>query len=878
MARQDTPLVSVDDYERHALRVLPRSAADFYRCGAGDEFTLRLNSLAFKRLRIRPRVMVDVSKRDCSVTVLGSKVLFPAGISPTSMQRIAHPDGECATAQEERSTVRSHGNSQSLESVTQSLVERAEKSGYKALVLTVDSAVFGMRRPDLKNAFSLPSHLRLANFNSDMNLSSGSSGLKEYVNSLYDQAVTWRDISWLKSITKLPIILKGILTAEDAVIGADLGAAAILVSNHGGRQLDGVPATATGSKQNMVVVVMVVMVMVGMVMVVVVMMMGMVGVVTVVMVMVGVMVVMMGVIMGMVGVVMMMVGMVMEDNLIKSKYCGESPTRERGRNVTSSFFLMAYIVENIEALPEIVRAMEGRVEVYLDGGVRGGTDVFKALALGARMVFMGRPPLWGLVHSGQEGVKDVLDIVRRELDIALALSGIGKVELEEVNPPLRGGRVENHLGKTTPSSPDRDSNLDLPVLGSRALHDKRCSIQTISTPVSPRKLRRASHTPPLTSSDRMQPSSGEWGETHFEPSDMARFVCVDEYEQHALRHLDKNALDYYKSGAGDEITLGQNKTAFSRLLIRPRCLRDVSQCDASTTVLGNKVAMPVGVSPTAMQRMAHPDGECANAKGYQHNNKNLPASMAEGSEGVTLVLDRPADDGETRDVTRQLVERAERANFKALVLTVDASLFGIRRSDVRNKFTLPPHLTLANFTNEKATDVNTSKKGSGINEYVASLFDSKITWEDVKWLKRITKLPIVLKGILTAEDAVIGADLGVAAILVSNHGARQVDTTPASIEALPEIVRAVEGRVEVYLDGGVRGGTDVFKALALGARMVFMGRPPLWGLVHSGQEGVKDVLAIVKWEFDTTLALTGCRSISDIRKEMVVHELYYSKL
>nr|CAD7448934.1 unnamed protein product [Timema bartmani] len=642
MAGQDTPLVSVEDYEEHALRVLPRSAADFYRCGAGEEFTLRSNSRAFNRLRIRPRVMVDVSRRDCSVTVLGTKVLFPAGISPTSMQRIAHPDGECATAQAAGAMgtifILSTLSTSSIEevaaaapntikwfqlyiykdrSVTQSLVERAERSGYKALVLTVDSAVFGMRRPDLKNAFSLPSHLR---------------------------------------ITKLPIILKGILTAEDAVIGADLGAAAILVSNHGGRQLDGVPAT-------------------------------------------------------------------------------------------------------IEALPEIVRAVEGRVEVYLDGGVRGGTDVFKALALGARMVFMGRPPLWGLVHSGQEGVKKVLDIVKWE------------------------------------------------------------------------------------------------------------FVCVDEYEEYALQHLDKNALDYYKSGAGDEITLGQNKTAFKRLLIRPRCLRDVSQCDASTTVLGHKVAMPVGVSPTAMQRMAHPDGECANAK-------------AAGAVGTIFILSTLSTSSieevaaaapntikwfqlyiyKDRDVTRQLVERAERANFKALVLTVDASLFGIRRSDVRNKFTLPPHLTLANFTNEKATDVNKSKKGSGINEYVASLFDSKITWEDVKWLKRITKLPIVLKGILTAEDAVIGADLGVAAILVSNHGARQVDTTPASIEALPEIVRAVEGRVEVYLDGGVRGGTDVFKALALGARMVFMGRPPLWGLVHSGQEGVKNVLDIVKWEFDTTLALTGSYS------------------
>nr|CAD7456401.1 unnamed protein product [Timema tahoe] len=312
--------------------------------------------LAF-RLRIRPRVMVDVSRRDCSVTVLGTKVLFPAGISPTSMQRIAHPDGECATAQAAGAMgtifILSTLSTSSIEevaaaapntikwfqlyiykdrSVTQSLVERAERSGYKALVLTVDSAVFGMRRPDLKNAFSLPSHLRcvfvlivLANFNSNMNFSSGSSGLKEYVNSLYDQAVTWGDITWLKSITKLPIILKGILTAEDAVIGADLGAAAILVSNHGGRQLDGVPAT--------------------------------------------------------------------------------------------------FLCFQIEALPEIVRAVEGRVEVYLDGGVTGGTDVFKALALGARMVFMGRPPLWGLVHSGQEGVKKVLDIVKWEFDTTLALTG-----------------------------------------------------------------------------------------------------------------------------------------------------------------------------------------------------------------------------------------------------------------------------------------------------------------------------------------------------------------------------------------------------------------------------------------------------------------------
>ncbi|XP_063224291.1 uncharacterized protein LOC134532051 [Bacillus rossius redtenbacheri] len=362
-------------------------------------------------------------------------------------------------------------------------------------------------------------------------------------------------------------------------------------------------------------------------------------------------------------------------------------------------------------------------------------------------------------------------------------------------------------------------------------------------------------------------------------------VCLQDYERHAHRHLDRNALDYYRSGAGDEYSLGLNQTSFRSYRIRPRCLVDVSRVDLSARALGAAVSLPVGISPTAMQRMAHPDGECATARAAGEAGTVFILSTLSTSSVEEVAAAAPDTTKwfqlyiyKDRELTRQLVKRVEAAGFRALVLTVDAPVFGIRRSDVRNQFKLPPHLTLANFTGLHATDVNESKGGSGINEYVLSLFDPALCWDDVAWLKSITKLPIVLKGILTAQDAVRGVDAGAAAIMVSNHGARQVDSTPATIEALPEVARAVGGRAEVYLDGGVRQGTDVFKALALGARMVFLGRPALWGLAHSGQRGVRSILDIVRWELETTFSLTGCNSVQSIRPCMVVHKSFYHKL
>ncbi|KAL0131256.1 hypothetical protein PUN28_002670 [Cardiocondyla obscurior] len=305
------------------------------------------------------------------------------------------------------------------------------------------------------------------------------------------------------------------------------------------------------------------------------------------------------------------------------------------------------------------------------------------------------------------------------------------------------------------------------------------------------------------------------------------FVCIEDYEKYALERLPASIRDYYKSGAGEEFSVKWNREAFKNYRIRPRFLRDVSKRDISTTVLGHKISMPLGVAPTAMQRMAHPDGECANAKAAQAAGTIFilstlsTSSIEEVAEAAPnglkwLQLYIYTD----RDVTLNLIKRAERAGFKALVLTIDAPFFGNRRPDLRNKFALPSHLRFANFQGDLSQRINTSRTGSDLNEYVTSLFDPTLSWDDVEWLKKITTLPIILKGVLTAEDARLAVEIGVDGIIVSNHGARQIDGVPATIEVLPEISKAVGDKIEIYMDGGVMQGIDVLKALALGAKMV----------------------------------------------------------
>eukprot|EP00794_Sanderia_malayensis_P020573 gene20573-22597_t len=360
-------------------------------------------------------------------------------------------------------------------------------------------------------------------------------------------------------------------------------------------------------------------------------------------------------------------------------------------------------------------------------------------------------------------------------------------------------------------------------------------------------------------------------------------LCVKDFEDFARTTLPKNAFDYFSSGADEEQTLQENKTAFKRLRIRPMMLRDVSNIDMSTTILGERVDFPICVSPTAMQRMAHPDGEVATARAAA----SVGTCMTLSSWATSTIEDVSIANGDSlrwfqlyiykdKNIVRDLVSRAEKAGYKALAVTIDAPILGQRLRDVRNRFTLPSHLSLANYSTEDVhADGVQGSEESGLAEYVKQLIDPSLNWDHIKWLKTITNLPIVIKGVLTKEMALEALEFGVSGIMVSNHGARQIDGVPSTIEALPEIVEAVDGKVEVFIDGGIRQGTDAFKALAIGARAVFVGRPVLWGLAYDGEAGVRALLQILKNEFERAMKLSGCRSVQDIDRTMVVHESYY---
>jgi len=363
-------------------------------------------------------------------------------------------------------------------------------------------------------------------------------------------------------------------------------------------------------------------------------------------------------------------------------------------------------------------------------------------------------------------------------------------------------------------------------------------------------------------------------------------TCLQDIEEIAIKSLPRNALDYYRSGANHMSTLKENKTAFQKYKIMPRMMIDVSIRNLKTKVLGQTISMPIGISPTAMQKMAHPDGECASAKAAEEAGivfilstistssiEEVAAAAPKALKWFQLYIYKD------RKVTANLVRRAEKAGFSAIVLTVDAPYFGRRLADIKNKFKLPPHLKMANFVGlgDAETQVNRSEKGgeksgSGINDYVTSLFDQALTWKDISWLKSITNLPIIVKGVLHPEDAVIAMKYGVQGIMVSNHGARQLDGVEATIDALPaivEVVKKINPNVEVYLDGGVREGTDVLKALALGAKLVCIGRPVLWGLTLNGQKGVKLTLDMLKKELDLAMALSGCTDVNDIDRNLL---------
>ncbi|MEO6212345.1 MAG: alpha-hydroxy acid oxidase [Vicinamibacterales bacterium] len=349
---------------------------------------------------------------------------------------------------------------------------------------------------------------------------------------------------------------------------------------------------------------------------------------------------------------------------------------------------------------------------------------------------------------------------------------------------------------------------------------------------------------------------------------------VDEYEQLARERMDRAAYDYYAGAAGDEQTLAENRRAFDRLKLRPRVLVDVSAIDLRTTVAGHAVAFPVLLAPTAFNRLADPQGEMAAARAAGAAGTLMIAStlstcsLEEIAAAATGPLWFQLYVYKDRGLTRELVARAEAAGYGAIVLTVDTPLLGRRFRDVRNGFVLPEGLSIANFA-AATMDASRWGKHSSFSAYVHDLFDATLSWEAVEWLRSQTRLPLILKGVMTAEDASLAVGAGVQGIVVSNHGGRQLDGVSASIDVLAEVTDAVAGRIEVLMDGGVRRGSDILKALALGARAVLIGRPYLWALAAAGETGVSDVLSLLRDELRLAMALAGRPTIASIDRTVL---------
>jgi 4-hydroxymandelate oxidase len=333
----------------------------------------------------------------------------------------------------------------------------------------------------------------------------------------------------------------------------------------------------------------------------------------------------------------------------------------------------------------------------------------------------------------------------------------------------------------------------------------------------------------------------------------------------ARERLPPEVYAYYAGAAGTGATLAANCAAFDRVRLRPHVLTGVTQADLSTTVLGVRLALPIAVAPMALQGLAHPEGEVATTR-------------AAGAVGTAMILSTMASTRleevgaaatgpfwfqlyllRDRGTTRALVERAVAAGAGALVVTVDAPAYGRRRPGVVSSFSLPPDARLPNLDGLPAP-----APGAALSEYFATLVDGAITWKDIEWLRSLSPLPLVLKGILAPEDARLAADHGADAVVVSNHGGRVLDGAVATLGALPAVVQAAAGRIEVWMDGGVRSGGDVFKALALGARLVLVGRPVLWALATSGEAGVRATFTVLRDELEASMVACGCARVGDV--------------
>ncbi|MFC3713004.1 alpha-hydroxy acid oxidase [Sphingoaurantiacus capsulatus] len=343
-------------------------------------------------------------------------------------------------------------------------------------------------------------------------------------------------------------------------------------------------------------------------------------------------------------------------------------------------------------------------------------------------------------------------------------------------------------------------------------------------------------------------------------------ASVDDYEGLARERLDAGSWAYLTAGAGDESTVAENRSGFARWQLRTRVLRNLSGGSTAIDLFGTRLAAPILLAPVAFQKLAHPDGELAAAVAASA----LQAGMVVSTQASVAIEDIAAAAStplwfqlyiqHDRDFTRALVARAEAAGYAAIVVTVDAPTSGRRDAEQRAGFAFPPGIEAVNLRGLAPPP----RAAADALLLGTPLLDAAPRWEDLAWLRTLTRLPILVKGIMDGDDARRAVAAGIDGIIVSNHGGRTLDSQPATIAALPEIVAAVGGQVPVLVDGGIRSGTDIFKTLALGARAVLVGRPFVYGLAAAGAVGVAHVLRILRAELEVAMALTGCPTLAAI--------------
>jgi 4-hydroxymandelate oxidase len=350
---------------------------------------------------------------------------------------------------------------------------------------------------------------------------------------------------------------------------------------------------------------------------------------------------------------------------------------------------------------------------------------------------------------------------------------------------------------------------------------------------------------------------------------------LDEYEEAARARVSAMAFDYIAGGSGDGLTLRANRAAFAQRRLLPRVLRGISSPDVRTSVLGRDVALPVLLAPVGFHKLVHPEGEVASARAASSAGTIFVASTASTVSMETIAANADAWWFQLyvfrdRAITRELVQRAEAAGARALVVTVDTPVLGRREADERNRFALPEGLTWANLTDAGLDVMAQTPEGSSLGAYLMRSIEMTLSWHDLDWIASISSLPVIPKGILHPDDALLAIEHGARALVVSNHGGRQLDGAIATLDALELVAQAVAGRTEILLDGGVRRGSDVLKAIALGARAVLIGRPFLWGLAVAGEDGAREVLDLLASEIARDLVLCGCASLDEVGRGLVV--------